>query len=249
MNRTNGLFIQVDGIDGAGKSTLLQAAHDWTVSRGLKPFDTVAFCKLQGRLPLPEDLEGADVIFTAEPTHAWVGRGIRDEFIRTGARYGARIAAQAFALDRLLQITRVIRPFLEGHPERMVIQDRGLISSLAYQPLQSEIEKESDPVTVDWLLSLDGNKVGLEHRPDAFIFLDVDPAIALQRLAGRHEKLDDVRFENPVFQAALAERYRDPNVTAPLTQRGTRIVTIDGGQTREQVAEATKAFLQEFVST
>lgn len=246
--RSHGLFIQVDGIDGAGKSTLLQAAHEWIVSRGLKPFDTVTFCKEHGRPPSIEELGTYDVLFTAEPTHAWIGRAIRDEFIRTGTGYGARIAAQAFALDRLLQITRIINPFLQHHPERIVIQDRGLISSLAYQPLQSEIEKDAEPVTVDWLLSLEGNKFGLEYRPDAFVFLDVDAAVAQQRLAGRNEKLDDVRFENPVFQAALAERYRDPHVTTPLTERGTQLLTIDGGKTKQEVAAAMQAFLQELIA-
>jgi thymidylate kinase len=246
--KPNGLFIQLDGIDGSGKSTLLNAALGWFQERGMKVFDVVAWSKENHRLPRLEEVGDVQILFTSEPTHAWTGKAIRDEIISNGTPYGARIAAQAFALDRLVQYRRVVQPFLNGHPERIVVQDRGLISSMAYQPLQSEIEKDAEPVTVEWLLSLDGNRAAMDFPPDAFVFLDVDAAVAMQRLAGRSEKLDNVRFEDPVFQAALAERYRRADVTTPFTERGTRLVTIDGGKTKPEVAEAMRNLLGELVT-
>jgi thymidylate kinase len=241
---TNGIYLQLDGIDGAGKSTLLETARAWCTERGLTVFDTVAFAKQEGRIPTPKEVGDAAVLLTAEPTHAWIGRAIRDEIIATGTPYGARFAAQAFALDRAVQITRLIRPFVDSAPGRIVIQDRGLISSLAYQPLQSEIEKDAEPVTTEWLLSLDGNRMALETPPTAFIFLDVDPAVAQTRLAGRSDKIDNVRFDDPAFQTALAARYRQSDVTVPLTDRGTKIFSIDGGKTKPEVAVAMREILE-----
>lgn len=244
-NTTNGLFIQLDGIDGGGKSTLLNAARAWCDARCKTVFDTVAFSKQEHRPPALEDIGTADVLFTAEPTHAWIGKAIRDELIRTGAPYGARLAAQAFALDRAVQYQRLVTPFLTNRPDRMIIQDRGLVSSLAYQPLQSEIEKDAVPVTVKWLLSLDGNAVALETPPDAFVFLEVDPAVAQSRLNSRSHKVDNVRFEDPAFQTALAERYTRAETREPFERRGTRFVTINGGGTKDEVAVAMRAFLEQ----
>ena len=244
ISSTRGLFIQVDGIDGAGKSTLLHAALDWVSARNFVVFDVIDWSKTHHGLPRLEDLKDATVLLTAEPTHAWIGRAIRDEIIAIGTSYGSRIAAQAFALDRFVQYTRLIRPFLEEHPDRIVIQDRGLISSLAYQPLQSEIEKDADRVTIPWLLSLDGNRMALDTPPDAFVFLDVSASVAEQRLAGRTEKLDRVRFENPLFQTALADRYHLPEVTDPFTEQGTQLIVIDGHQNKAGVAHAMVAVLE-----
>jgi thymidylate kinase len=244
ISDTRGLFIQVDGIDGAGKSTLIHAALDWVRARNRIVFDVIEWSKTHQCLPRLEDVQDAHVLLTAEPTHAWIGRAIRDEIIAIGTAYGSRSAAQAFALDRLVQYTRLIRPFLDGHPDRMVIQDRGLISSLAYQPLQSEIEQDADRVTIPWLLRLDGNQVALDIPPDAFVFLDVNPSVAEQRLTGREEKLDRVRFENPLFQTVLAKRYHLPEVTMPFTERGTRVIVIDGNNDKSAVAHAMTALLE-----
>jgi thymidylate kinase len=245
MSPPKGHFIQIDGIDGSGKSTLLGAARAWTEARRLKLFDTVEWTAHKKTLPTLEDIGDADVILTAEPTHAGIGWAIREEIIQKDRAYEAEYAAHAFALDRGVQYRRLILPFLNGREGRWVFQDRGLLSSLAYQPLQYELDKRGAEVTVDWLLTLPGNKIALERVPDAFVFVDIDPKIALNRLAQRTDKLDGHVFEASDFQIALAERYKLPEVTAPLRDRGTRIVTIQGDNTRENVAAEITKILNE----
>ena len=94
------MFLQIDGIDGSGKSTLLNAARAWAEERGLRVIDTVAWSKENGRHPTLEDVGDADVLLTAEPTHAGIGKEIREEIIRTNTPYNARFAAEAFSRSR-----------------------------------------------------------------------------------------------------------------------------------------------------
>jgi thymidylate kinase len=232
-----GMYIQIDGIDGSGKSTLFQAARDWFGDRVLSIFDVTDFCKREHRFPSLEEVGDADVLFTSEPSHAWVGRAIRDEVIRTGTPYDARFAAESYALDRAIQINRLVKPFLEARPGRWILQDRGLISSLAYQVLQSRMDHDTDPITEDWLLAIHGNRIAYDFSPDHFILVDLDAEIARSRLDARDDKQDDARFEQIDFQRALSERYRQQEVTKPFEKKGTLVHRIDGWLPKEHVAE------------
>lgn len=240
-----GIYIQIDGIDGSGKSTLFQAAREWFGERLLSIFDTVEFSKQEHRLPTLDEIGNADVLFTSEPTHAWIGKAIREEIIRTGTPYNARFAAEAYALDRAVQINRIAKPFLEAKPGRWIIQDRGLISTLAYQPLQSRMEQDPKPIDIEWLISLQGNRIALDFTPDHFILLDLDADIARSRLDARNEKQDDARFEQIEFQRALSERYRQKEVTEPFEQRGTELHRIDGWLPKDEVAQQMIKTLQQ----
>lgn len=230
-----GIYIHIDGIDGSGKSTLFQSARDWFGERVMSIFDVTDFCKREHRMPTLEEIGDADVLFTSEPTHAWIGRAIRDEIIRNGTPYNARFTAEAYALDRALQINRLVKPFFEARSGRWVVQDRSIISTLAYQPLQSQMEKDPNPIDIDWLLSLQGNQIALDFTPNHFILLDLDADIARSRLDARDDKQDDARFEKIDFQRALSARYRTAEVTEPFHQRGTMLHRIDGWMPKDEV--------------
>jgi dTMP kinase len=236
IRNDHGLYIQIDRIDGSGKSTLFQAARDWFGNRVLSIFDVTEFCRSEHRMPRLDEIGDVDVLFTAEPTHAWIGKAIRDEIIRTNTPYNARFAAEAFALDRALQINRLVKPFLEARAGRWVMQDRGLITSMAYQPLQSEREGDEERITIDWLLSLQGNHIAQQFTPDHFILLDLDAEIARSRLDAREDKLDNARYETLEFQRAASNRFRQREVIAPFESRGTTLHRIDGWMPREHVA-------------
>lgn len=243
----NGKYIHIDGIDGSGKSTLINAARNWFAERHMIVFDTIAWSQQHGHPPTYEDVKDADVLFTAEPTHAWVGKAIRDEIIKTGSPHDARFTAQAYALDRAVQITRFVRPFLASK-HHWVIQDRSVISSVAYQSLQSERDQDANPATIDWLVALQGNQIAIDLAPNIFILLDIDAKVAQERLNGRTDKQDNARFENIDFQLALSERYRKPEVTQPLRDKGTKILTIDGSLTRSEVAGEMKKVLEQLAA-
>lgn len=230
-----GRLIILDAIDGAGKSTATRAMADAFTRRSLRIFDLVAFMKEHGTLPEYDDpgIREADVLLSAEPTYCWVGTAIREELIRAhpNRTYDGFAAAYGFALDRQILFSRVILPFLQSRPNRWVIQDRGVISSLAYQPLQD------DRITLEWLLTLPGNKLELSRAPDLLMLLRLSPEEAMRRLSDRDANIDPQVYENYQFQAKLAARYRDPQVLAPYKDAGTRIAEIDASRTQAEVSQ------------
>lgn len=232
---SQGHLIILDAIDGAGKSTATRAMADAFLKRSLRIFDLVGYMKEQGRLPEINDagIREADVLLSAEPTYCWVGTAIRDELIREhpNRSYDGFAAAYGFALDRQILFSRVILPFLQARPDRWVIQDRGVISSLAYQPLQDE------RITLEWLLTLPGNKLELSRAPDLLLLLRLSPEEAMHRLNDRDANTDPQVYENYQFQAKLAARYRDLQVLAPYKEAGTRIVEIDASQDQIHVGQ------------
>ena len=244
-------FVIVDGIDGAGKSTVLGAARTWLEARPLVVFDASEFQKANHRLPTVQDLPpNTAAILTAEPTHCGIGRAIRDIVIAKGSPYTAWQTAQAFALDRDTLYRTLLMPFLESRTgqEAWVIHDRGIVSSLAYQPLQSQRNGDTDPVTVKKMLALPGNQTALACAPTDFIFLDVGSDIAQRRLQARSDKQDNDIFDDTGFQAALAERYLSDEVLAPFIRANFHLTILDGSKSQPEVALAMQGALDRIAS-
>lgn len=238
-------IISIDGLDGAGKSTLAESAKAWFTQKDLNFFDTTAWSKQHHRLPTLEDVGEADVLLTAEPTHVGIGAAIRTIILPPGSTYSAQQCAAAYALDRDVLYQQLIHPFIVAKPNGWILQERGLIASLAYQPLQSLRNRDSDPLTTEQVLALPGNQTALRHVPTLFFFVDIDAELAQQRLHGRRGHIAEDIFDDQSFQTALRERYQLPEVTNPWTSRGTRIITLDGSQTKEQITQAMYKYLDE----
>lgn len=244
---SRGKMIAIEGIDGSGKSTVFNACRSWAESNGHTYFDVVEFTKRERRLPQIEELGNATAIHTAEPTYAWIGAAIREEIIakhdteQVQRSYSGSETADAFALDRLVLYRRLIMPFLDGHPERIVLHDRGLASTLAYQPLQ-------DPsLSVEDLLKRPGNAQAIAFPPTLLALLRVPAHIARERLANRTDKQDNHVFEEDDFQRKLSERFFSEEILGPFRRAGTIIVEIDGTLGVERVAENVKELLKKML--
>lgn len=250
----DGLHVIIEGIDGSGKSTVLNACRAWSEDRGIKFFNVVEFSQREGRLPSMDEIGDATGLITAEPGFCWTGKAIREEIIAKhlpppqtpppagGAlelRYSGWETAHAFAMDRLVLFRRVIIPFLQGHPERIVFQDRGLGSTLAYQPLQDET------LSTEKLLTLPGNEQTIAYNPTMLLLIRTEAAAAMARLAGRTDKQDGVIFEEPDFQTRLVQRFLSEDVLGPFKQAGSIIGEVDGNQGIQEVAQAVKGLLSQ----
>ncbi len=240
---TRGTFIAIDGIDGAGKSTVFSACREWAEAKGHRYFDVVEFTKRERRLPLVEELGDATAIHTAEPTYAWIGAAIREEIIakhdteQAQRSYSGSETADAFALDRLVLYRRLIMPFLADHPERLVLHDRGLASTLAYQPLQ-------DPtLTTEDVLRRPGNAQAIAFPPTLLVLIRVSADVARERISARTDKQDNDVFDAEEFQRRLAERFVSDDVLGPFRRAGTIIEEIDGNADRETVAQSVQSLL------
>jgi len=229
------MLIMVDGIDGSGKSTVIEAWREALTKDGKKIFSVKEFCLTRGRLPLPEDAADADVIFSAEPTNVWIGAAIREEMIKSDANYSAAAVATAFSLDRLVLYSRFLNPARESG--KFIIQDRGVSSSIAYQPIQSP------DIDLDFVLSLEGNKFAMEHAPDVLFICNVSAEVAWKRLAERALKKDDAIFERREFLEKLVARYRSDWFRKLFESRGTKVVVFNGEADMDTMKEEAQKML------
>lgn len=238
-------YVIIDGLDGAGKTTAIEAAKSWFSQKGLSLFDATAWSKQHGRLASQQDIPQVDALFTAEPTYVGVGGAIRQIIMPIGSNYTTRNTAEAYALDRDAHCRHVVHPFLEQFPQKWVIQERGLISSLAYQPLQSLRNQDAPAMDLEEVAALPGNRTATKHAPNIFIFLDIDAETAQMRLHGRRGAVPEDIFDDQGFQSALRERYLLPEVQYPWIQQGTRIIRIDGSQDKQTVDQEIKRILDQ----
>ena len=160
-----GAFIVFEGIDGSGKST-----HIRLLCNELK-------------------LQGYNVLRTSEPSRGRIGRFIREYVEHRRSRLPPEIEALLFAADRFEHVKRIIEPALEQG--RIVISDRYLHSSLAYQGAEG--------VSLEWIREL--NRFTL--RPDLCILLDVRPETGLGRMRRRRRTV----FEVYTFQQRVRNLY------------------------------------------
>lgn len=241
MATDKGRLIVIDAIDGAGKNMVAGALKRPLIHAGKSIVDLDTVAKESPELLYEEGtserLADCDVLFVSQPTHVGIGQAIREELMldHGGKRsYNAWSLAQAFALDREVLYRRTILPFLHAKPGRIVIQVRGLMSSLVYQTLQAEDEHMA--LTVRQLLDLPGNRVELSRRPDLTLLLTISPETAAMRLRKRTQKVDGDVFADPRFQARVSLRYREKAVLEPFTSLGTKIVFVNAEKTKQEVA-------------
>lgn len=156
------IFIVLDGIDGSGTST-----HSKLLAGFLS-------------------LKGLNVYITQEPSNSDIGKLLR-VYLKDD-RVPPSTDALLFAADRVVHFENEIKEKLEeGY---IVISDRYIESSIAYQSSQSE------KITIDWVKDLNR----FAGRPDLTIILDIDPKLSLARK--QHKVLD--KFED----TSLLEKVR-----------------------------------------
>ncbi len=161
-----GIYIAFEGIDGAGTTTHSKLAA--TVLRKL------GYCTL----------------WVSEPGSKLTIQAIRS--VLSEAEPDQRLLTLLFAADRLNQVKMVAGALEKGC---IVVSDRSVISSVAYQALHGGL-------SVEWVLCV--NRFAL--LPDVIVYLDVDPHIAARRLTRRKGR---EAFERLAVLRQLYSVYRD----------------------------------------
>lgn len=209
--KRRGKFIVLEGIDGSGTTT--QATHllGWMAERGelahgtrqpsTGPIGSLIRQVLSGRV---------------------VGRGADGK----AAPVDPASVALLFAADRLDHIATEVLPHLEAG--RHVVCDRYVLSSLAYQSLDTDLA---------FVRAINAKA----PPPDLTIFLRVRPEIAMDRINA--SRTDRDAFENLPFQRrvakaydALLEKYRDG-----------RVVELDGEEVPGTVRGRVRTVVEEIL--
>ncbi|MEI7182089.1 dTMP kinase [Pectobacterium carotovorum] len=173
-----------------------------------------------------------DVVFTREPggtplaekLRELIKQGIADEKVTDKAEVLMLYAARVQLVDN------VIKPALANG--NWVIGDRHDLSSQAYQGGGRGIDQQL-------LRSLRDTVLG-DFRPDLTLYLDLPPAIGLQRARQRGE-LDRIEQESLAFFDRTRSRYQE------LAAEDDSILTIDASQSIDAVSADIQAALQQWL--
>lgn len=161
-----GLFVVFEGTDGAGTTTQCRR-----LLRALRR-------------------RGDKALATYEPSSLRVGRYTREALKQQPGPSPERMAL-LFAADRLDHFEKQIGPALVDGS--VVISDRYVMSSLAYQGVECDAE---------WVATI--NRYA--PMPELTIFLDIDEKEAARRRQKRNLAAD--RYEQSPTQRLVAKRYR-----------------------------------------
>jgi dTMP kinase len=234
-----GIFVMIDGIDGSGKSTIVRAWQEYLEGQGKRVFSIRDFWATHGTHPTPRDAMEYDIILSAEPTYVWIGSAIRQEMIQHGSSYSAHAVAQAYALDRLVLYKRFLLPMRDAG--KIIIQDRGVSTSLCYQPIQGDITREA-------VAQIEGNAFALAHAPDVLFLTHIAPSDALVRLNTRTEKQDNALFEQQAFLDAAHASFHSEPYQELFRVHGSHVVIIDTHTNETQMKQRAITALQAHLS-
>jgi len=183
-----GLFVSIEGIDGAGLTTQTMILADRIRSLG------------------------KEVLVTKEPTPGPIGQIIR-RVLSGELEHEPCMLALLFAADRAHHFSSEILPaLLEG---RVVISDRYVLSSLAYQGLF---------LPVSWVKEVNS----CAPHPDICILIDVDESIARERIEKRGNRREI--FERKGDAELIRQNY------LKIAEEFPWVEIVDGGGSIDQVA-------------
>jgi dTMP kinase len=193
-----GAFICIEGLDGCGKTT-------------------------QAKLLAKKLMKSHNALYTAEPSRGKIGTFIRKCCLYNEKRLSTVVEALLFAADRIEHVENEVLPALrEG---RLVISDRYVYSSLAYQGAAG--------LSLDWIEKVNEHAL----KPDLAVFLDVDPKTVMQRLKPKRSIMENMETQ---------QRVRD--IYLKFVEKS-ELVRIDGNRTEDEVAEALTAVVLKFLET
>lgn len=193
-----GVLVALEGGEGAGKTTQARLLAIWLREQGY------------------------EVVATREPGATKIGMRLRAILLDTAhAGLSARSEALMYAADRAEHVDVVIVPALERGA--VVVTDRYVDSTLAYQGAGRELDSRDIAAVNDWATS------GL--APDLTILLDLPPADGLGRRTRSADRLESepddfhtrVRAGFLALAAAAPERYLVLDATRPSAELSRQI--------------------------
>ena len=196
-----GVFITLEGGDGSGKSTQAELLREWLAD------------------------QGRTVVRTREPGGTEVGIEVREIVLHHRGDIAPRAEALLYAADRAHHVATVVRPALERGD--VVIQDRYIDSSVAYQGAGRVLDPESVRGLSEWATE------GL--RPDLTVLLDLDSETARGRLVEARTRYDRLEAEASEFHDRVRSAYLALAEAEPA-----RFVVVDASRPVEEIASVIR---------
>jgi len=212
--KQNGLFIAIEGMDGSGKTSQLERIKQYLTEQ--------------------------DVSFlsTREPGGIPVSEQIRNVILNVDNHMSGLTECLLYASARREHLIQKVIPAVQSG--QLVICDRYVMSSLAYQGYGRELGKDV----------LDINRLAIqvdqrEYWADVNIYINVRPEVGLKRIMAKTSDreinrldLEAIDFHHRVYQGytELSKQYAD------------QFIMINGEQTEEEVFEEIRQVIDRLIA-
>jgi dTMP kinase len=197
MGNKKGPFICIEGLDGSGKTT-------------------------QAKLLAKKLRKSHNAVYTAEPSQGKIGAFIRERCLYGEKRLSSVIEALLFAADRVEHVETEVLPAL--HQGKLVISDRYLYSSLAYQGAAG--------LSIEWIEKINEHAL----QPDLAVFIDVAPKTVIHRLKPNKSLMENMETQQKVRKIYLK-----------FVEKGL-LTRINGDQPKNEVAKELYAVVMKFLN-
>jgi dTMP kinase len=192
-----GAFICIEGLDGCGKTT-------------------------QAKLLVKKLRKSHNAVYTAEPSRGKIGTYIRECCLYGEKRLSTVVEALLFAADRIEHVENEVLPALKQG--RLVISDRYVYSSLAYQGAAG--------LSVEWIAKVNEHAL----QPDLAVFIDVNPKIVMSRLKPQKSVMENLETQQKVREIYLK-----------FVEKGS-LTRINGNKSKNEVAKELYAVVTKFLN-
>lgn len=203
---SKGFLVSLEGPEGAGKTSVLEAL-----------------------IPILED-RGIEVLSTREPGGVLIGEKIREVILDPShTEMDPKTELLLYIASRRQHLVEKVLPALAAG--KLVIMDRFIDSSVAYQGFGRGLDKEA----IDWLneFATDGLK------PDLTLYFDIEVEEGLARIAANsNREVNRLDMEGLDLHRKVRQGY-----LSLLEREGNRIEKIDASLPLDQVIENTQQLL------
>lgn len=203
---SKGFLVTLEGPEGAGKTSVLEAL-----------------------IPILED-RGVEVLTTREPGGVLIGEKIREVILDPShTQMDPKTELLLYIASRRQHLVEKVLPALAAG--KLVIMDRFIDSSVAYQGFGRGLDKEA----IDWLneFATDGLK------PDLTLYFDIEVEEGLARIAANSDReINRLDMEGLDLHRKVRQGY-----LSLLEKEADRIVKIDASLPLDQVISNTQQLL------
>ena len=203
---SKGFLVSLEGPEGAGKTSVLEAL-----------------------IPILED-RGIEVLSTREPGGVLIGEKIREVILDPShTQMDPKTELLLYIASRRQHLVEKVLPALATG--KLVIMDRFIDSSVAYQGFGRGLDKEA----IDWLneFATDGLK------PDLTLYFDIEVEEGLARIAANSDReINRLDMEGLDLHRKVRQGY-----LSLLEKEADRIVKIDASLPLDQVIANTQQLL------
>ena len=203
---SKGFLVSLEGPEGAGKTSVLEAL-----------------------IPILKD-RGIEILSTREPGGVLIGEKIREVILDPShTQMDPKTELLLYIASRRQHLVEKVLPALAAG--KLVIMDRFIDSSVAYQGFGRGLDKEA----IDWLneFATDGLK------PDLTLYFDIEVEEGLARIAANSDReVNRLDMEGLDLHQKVREGY-----LSLLEKEADRIVKIDASLPLDQVIANTQQLL------